>query len=233
MEAQISPSHGEALGRLVEEGGAAIKATVDAGTIQSRMTMELAGTKRAPSPVFRLLKAVACVAVFYLVALRPATSFSQQGATASDNSAMQFRQNPTSDFEVKVVAGGGRYLVRRKGTLEWTPSSQLSEAIAVGSLDDGEKVYLGTKAIKPPKAGYLQSPEYPESEAKSGSDKQLWLDIVVDELGNVLIPAEDTNPGPFKKSAIEAVRKWKFKPAKLDGRPVAVLMAVSVYFRHP
>jgi len=46
------------------------------------------------------------------------------------------------------------------------------------------------------------------------------------------MPTIDSSPGPeFAKAAIEAVKKWRFEPAKLNGQPVAVLISVEMEFR--
>jgi TonB family protein len=44
-------------------------------------------------------------------------------------------------------------------------------------------------------------------------------------------PIVDSAPGPeFAKAAVEAVKKWTFKPAELNGQPVAVLAIVTMQF---
>jgi TonB family protein len=37
----------------------------------------------------------------------------------------------------------------------------------------------------------------------------------------------------FTQQAIEAVRKWKFKPARLDGKPIMASMPVAFSFSQP
>jgi protein TonB len=99
----------------------------------------------------------------------------------------------------------------------------------VGFLDNGEKIYLPAKVIKPPKAKYSPDPEYPATE--KGTAARISLHFVVDRQGLVRFPTVDASPGlGFTKSAVEAVKKWSFKPAKLNGQRVAVLIAVSIHF---
>jgi len=50
--------------------------------------------------------------------------------------------------------------------------------------------------------------------------------------GVVRFPTVDASPGvEFAGSAVEAVKKWSFEPAKLNGQPVAVLINVTMDFR--
>jgi TonB family protein len=155
----------------------------------------------------------------------------QEGDADARKPAVETASTPTPDFEVKIVPGK-EFLVRRKGTLEWMLSSKLSEPVAVGVLDGDHKIYVATKAIKPPKVKHTQSPDYPEIERKSGTEGQATLHVVVDDQGMVRLPTVDSSPGPeFAKAAIEAVKTWTFEPAKLNGQPVAVLIKVEIQFR--
>jgi len=136
-----------------------------------------------------------------------------------------------SDFEVKLAAEKG-ILVRRKGTEEWLEVSKLNEPIAVGLLDSDHKIYLVTKAIKPPKIKHTQDPEYPGSGRMLSGECRVVLHLIVDDKGMVRSPTVDSSPSPeFAKAAIEAINKWRFEPAKLDSQPVAVLMRVEMQFK--
>lgn len=134
------------------------------------------------------------------------------------------------EFEVKFAQG--EVLVRQKGTSEWKQSSKLKEPVAVGIIDGDQKIYVGTKAIKPPKPTHMQSPNYPPGETSSGLKRLVYLHIVVDEHGVVRSPSVDASPGPaFTQAALEAVKKWSFEPAKLDNQPIAVLVSITLSFQ--
>lgn len=153
---------------------------------------------------------------------------------SSGKTEMQVGDQPLpasfSGFEVKIVEG--HFLVRQTGSQEWIQSAKLPEPIAVGSLDGNHKIYLPAKAIKPPQARHTEDPDYPAGEKRSGKQGQVRLHIVVDEQGAVRIPTVDASTTPeFAKAAIEAVKKWTFKPAKLNGQPVAVLVTIKVDFK--
>ena len=162
-----------------------------------------------------------------------ANSVSLLGALAQQKtdagSGIQEGAMSPSDFELKIK--GGDFFVRQKGTLKWRRSSEVSEPVAVGLLDGRRKVYVITKAIKPPKAKHTSDPDYPESERRRKMEGYVSLHVIVDDQGLVRLPTVDVSPGPeFSESAIEAVRKWTFEPARLDGQPVAFLINVTMKF---
>ena len=157
-------------------------------------------------------------------------ALAQQKTNAA--SGIQAAETSPSDFELKISQGD--FFVRRKGTLKWTRSSELSEPVAIGLLDRSRKVYVKTKAIKPPKAKHVPDPEYPASERRSKMEGYVSLHVVVDDHGLVRVPIVDVSPSPeFAASAIEALKKWTFEPASLEGQPVAILINVTMEFRIP
>jgi TonB family protein len=159
-------------------------------------------------------------------------SMRQMDRSANDaQSGVQTAPVPLSDFDLKIVQGV--FFVRQKGTVEWKRSSKLSEPIAVALVDGDHKLYVPTKAINPPKALHMEDPDYPPSEKKSAKDGQVSLHIVVDDHGLVRFPTVDATPNAeFTSAALEAINKWRFEPAKLNGQPVAVLVIITMAFRH-
>jgi protein TonB len=58
------------------------------------------------------------------------------------------------------------------------------------------------------------------------------LKVTVDRDGKVgSVSVARSLSKALDKQAADAVRKWKFEPAKKDGHPVAVLLLVEVNFR--
>ena len=135
-----------------------------------------------------------------------------------------------SDFVLKIV--DGKFLVRQRGSQEWKRASELTEPVVVGLFDGDHKIYVATKAIKPPKAVHAREPDYPSSERRSGGQGQVLMHIVVDEQGAVRFPTVDVSPRPeLAEASIKAVGKWIFKPATLDGQPVAAVIIVTMEFK--
>ena len=75
------------------------------------------------------------------------------------------------------------------------------------------------------------TPEYPKQLKADSVNGIVTVVVVVDESGSVLAceVAKSTHAG-FNDSAIEAVKKWKFKPAVLAGKPVKVRVTIPVRF---
>jgi TonB family protein len=95
-----------------------------------------------------------------------------------------------------------------------------------------ETVYqAGEKGITPPKATYTVPPDYSEKARKARVQGVVELRVVVTsqgEIGDVMI-VKKLNPDLDEK-AVEAIHKWKFKPATKDGQPVAVQINVDMQF---
>ncbi len=57
------------------------------------------------------------------------------------------------------------------------------------------------------------------------------VSLVVDVQGNVTEPqVEKSSNAGFDRAAVEAVKKWKFKPARQNGNPVAKKVSVPIKF---
>ncbi len=87
-----------------------------------------------------------------------------------------------------------------------------------------------SKAI-PPRVVRQERPIYPFALRKSGIVGEVLVGFVVDTKGDVVnaIAIRSNSPG-FNEAAVQAVRKWKFKPAMVDGRPVNTRMSVPIVF---
>jgi TonB family protein len=86
--------------------------------------------------------------------------------------------------------------------------------------------------VSAPKAIFSPDPEYSEEARKAKYQGTAVLSLIVGADGrprNISV-ARSLGMGLDQK-AIEAVKQWKFEPAKKDGTPVAVLIQVQVDFR--
>jgi TonB family protein len=86
--------------------------------------------------------------------------------------------------------------------------------------------------VSAPKPIFTPDPEYSEEarKAKFQGTVVLWLVIGPDGKAHEIRVARALGMGLDEK-AVEAVRTWRFDPAKKDGQPVAVQMNVEVSFR--
>ena len=83
-----------------------------------------------------------------------------------------------------------------------------------------------------PRAIYAPSPEYTDKARKAKINGTVVLSLIVTSEGearDVRVTKSLTVDLDIK--AVEAVRKWKFKPATKDGQPVAVQISAEATFR--
>ena len=72
------------------------------------------------------------------------------------------------------------------------------------------------------------NPQHPKDLLKAKVEGQVVLLFIVDEQGRVEDPRVENSSRPeFEKPALDAVRKWKFKPGTKEGEPV------KTYIRQP
>lgn len=76
-------------------------------------------------------------------------------------------------------------------------------------------------------------PVYPEEALSAGLEGLVVLEVVVDERGRVgdkITVVRRLGHG-FDEAAVAAVRKWRFRPATRDGKPIKVRRIFPILFR--
>lgn len=96
----------------------------------------------------------------------------------------------------------------------------------------GGGVFKVGGGVSAPRAIYAPDPEYSEEarRAKYQGTVTLWVVIGPDGRPRDMKVVRPLGMGLDDK-AIEAVKKWKFEPSLLDGKPVAVQVNIEVNFR--
>lgn len=96
----------------------------------------------------------------------------------------------------------------------------------------GGGIYRVGGGVSAPRALYAPDPEYSEEarKAKYQGTVVLWVIVGPDGRPHDIRIQRSVGMGLDEK-AIEAVRTWKFEPARKDGQPVAVQINVEVNFR--
>lgn len=74
-------------------------------------------------------------------------------------------------------------------------------------------------------------PVYPKEAREKGLEGSVALDVLIDQSGNVRQVSVIEGPEIFRSGAIEAIKKFRFKPAKVDGKAVAVRIRYSLKFQ--
>jgi len=92
-------------------------------------------------------------------------------------------------------------------------------------------VYEGGSGIKPPKPISTPDPTYANSARKARKQGNVVLGFVVTPEGNTSdIEVCRSLDAALDQKAVEALSRWKFKPATKDGEPVAVHLRVDIAF---
>jgi len=87
--------------------------------------------------------------------------------------------------------------------------------------------------VKQAKLIFSVSPVYPtlaKSQHVSGS---VMIDALIDPNGRVTTMKVVSGPTLLQQAAMDALKQWKYQPASLDGKPVAMHLTVTIQFRLP
>lgn len=84
---------------------------------------------------------------------------------------------------------------------------------------------------EPPVLKTRVEPQYTEAARRAGVGGEVVLQVVVERDGTIGgVFAVQKAPLGLTEAAIDAVRRWVYTPARLDGRPIAVFKTVRVRF---
>lgn len=101
------------------------------------------------------------------------------------------------------------------------------EAVAFGS---GDVLQVGGGVTAPEKI-FAPQPKYTEEARQGRVQGVVILQAIIDAAGNVSrIEVMKDLPLGLSESAIETVQHWRFKPATLAGKPVAVYLNLLINF---
>jgi len=98
-----------------------------------------------------------------------------------------------------------------------------------GGFNDA--LYRLGAGVSAPVLLYKVEPDYSEEARKARHQGTVVLNAVIDATGHVANPQVVRSLGlGLDEKALEAVTKWRFKPASKDGKPVAVTAEILVTF---
>lgn len=93
---------------------------------------------------------------------------------------------------------------------------------------EGPVVIGGT--VAEPKLVYRAIPVYPLNAKEAGIAGDVVIKTTIDQKGSVVDMHVISGPLMLRQAALDALRRWKFEPSKLDGQPIAVQMLVTIKF---
>jgi protein TonB len=183
----------------------------------------------------------------------PATRDNTRGAgTTIPAAATERISRPPAEPEPKKPALGEVHLASPTMNRAATAQDDGAEAPAIpsgnadenaGGLDSGLAAGNGKQPTAPEaplpvggdvKAAKLISsvaPVYPILAKNQHVSGNVVIDALIDETGHVTTVKVTSGPALLHQAAMAAVRQWKYQPASLDGKPVAMHLSVTLQFR--
>ncbi len=85
--------------------------------------------------------------------------------------------------------------------------------------------------MKPPKPTFSPDPKFPDLPEGAEERGTVVMLIGVNAKGHVgAVRVLRSDEAAFEKTAVETVKKWRFKPAQKNGHPVPVQVTVEMKF---
>jgi protein TonB len=84
--------------------------------------------------------------------------------------------------------------------------------------------------LKPPRLVSSVLPVYPQIAKLAAVEGDVVVQASIDKDGNVSSTKVLYGPMMLRQAAVDALSRWKYEPAQLDGKPVATQMTVRIRF---
>jgi protein TonB len=105
----------------------------------------------------------------------------------------------------------------------------LALCLSTRGQDAADGIY--TKVDEKPIPIRTSNPDYPTDLKREGIDGLVAVVTIIDEKGNVIDVSVKKSSNPaFERPAKEAIMRWKFTPAKKDGKAVKMRVTIPVKF---
>jgi TonB family protein len=96
-----------------------------------------------------------------------------------------------------------------------------AQEVAPENGDPAAVVIESAQSFVPAAVIDRSAPVYPGTELIRGREAWVEVDFCIDESGNPqnIVVLDGTGSEEFERAAVKAVRKWRFEPARADGKP--------------
>lgn len=102
------------------------------------------------------------------------------------------------------------------------PANESAPATAAPAATATADLELGNDDFLPPVKLYTPPPRYPPTDWIAAVEGEVVLEAAIDERGTVTsVEVLEGVSSTLDQAAIEALEKWRFRPARRDGQPVA------------
>ena len=129
--------------------------------------------------------------------------------------------------------------ILRTGELSGVSRAEAPTAFAPAENSPAQPVPPVPTARPPATGGQMETPRliaspnplYPAAARAQSLEGVVALDALVDAAGNVAEVKALSGPILLRQAAIDALRKWKYQPARLNGLPTSTHMQVNIAFK--
>lgn len=132
---------------------------------------------------------------------------------------------------ISILVGFGNLWAQTGNT---KPDGSSTVSTATPDLPDDEtfsRFERITTSIKPPKAVHAPDPKFPDLPPDAEPHGIVVMLVGVSAKGHVqAVRVLRSDEKAFEQSAVDTVKKWKFKPAVKSGQPVPVQVTVEMKF---
>jgi TonB family protein len=117
------------------------------------------------------------------------------------------------------------------------PRSESSSTLSTSPTDFSDDQTFSrfervTAGIKPPKAIHAPDPKFPDLPVDAERHGTVVMLVGVNAKGHVEeVRVLRSDERAYEQSAVQTVKKWKFKPAEKNGSPVPVQVTVEMKFQ--
>lgn len=127
--------------------------------------------------------------------------------------------------DLDVAVGGGGFL----------PGFVASgSGMAANDTGGVNEVFSAADLEERPQAAAQVPPAYPNELRRAKVEGSVTVAFVVDETGMVEDPRVEKSSHPeFEKAALDAIRKWRFRPGRKEGQAVRSYIVQTFRFRPP
>ena len=123
---------------------------------------------------------------------------------------------------------------QRKRRKQFWQQKELAPGMGNGS-GNGQGIGNGTSWSGATQARYRETPQphYPDSARREGKEGRVLLRVLVDEEGKTKAIEVNTSSGHdlLDRAATEAIKKWRFVPARAGGKPIETWVKVPIEFQ--
>jgi periplasmic protein TonB len=126
-------------------------------------------------------------------------------------------------------------------TVTWAqssdPRSESSSTLSTSPADFSDDQTFSrfervTPGIKPPKAIHAPDPKFPDLPVDAERHGTVVMLVGINTKGHVeAVRVLRSDERAYEQSAVQTVKKWKFKPAEKSGTPVPVQVTVEMKFQ--